>query len=331
MSAYNKLLGALIILSVVSYICTVIFNVISAIGKGGLFNTIASNVSDKYPLDVTPAGWTFSIWSVIYIWNGLWIVYVLSTLFRRSKDEYIYAKLGIHPPEFFTMWILNNSINIGWLFIWDKEYLIFSNVFLVLIPITCFMMLQISCSRCYRHRKILAENYRVDLWCTRILVHNGLAMYATWTSIATIINFGMVLKYYVPIRDPGVSSMVLCLVFFALVFWFLMETFVFEKYLRYTFTIYPVAIVATVGVYFGKETSSTAETDVLKVVLISASCIACFLRFTLFFSCGKLRPLFKEAKYDHQKTKVEMKTSDIQTAQINGHTNPIPLEMIESL
>lgn len=43
-----------------------------------------------------------------------------------------------------------------------------------------------------------------------------------------------------------------------------METFIFEKYVRYTFTIYPVAIIASVGVFVGAEESSKlTDNDVI--------------------------------------------------------------------
>ncbi|KAM5157349.1 uncharacterized protein ACMZJ9_008675 [Mantella aurantiaca] len=321
MRAHDILLVTLICLSVVSFICTVVFNATSAMAQNGLFLTTASNISAKYPLDVTPAGWTFSIWSVIYIWNGLWIVYVISTLFRRNKYGRVYAKPTVHPPEFFALWILNNLINIAWLFLWDRELLIFSNIFLALIAITCFLMLHISYRKCYRSGAWMLQHQRFDLWCIRILIHNGLAIYATWTSIATIVNFGLVLKYNAHLNDPDAGSVVLSLVFFAVLFWFLMETFIFEKYVRYTFTVYPVAIVASVGILVGAEDSQKlTNNDVMNVVIIAVSSAFCLLRFALLFSCDKLRPLISENKVDLSKE------IHVHTSQNNGHINPMDME-----
>ncbi|MEE6464632.1 hypothetical protein FKM82_006308 [Ascaphus truei] len=328
MAVYNKLLSSLVIFSLVSFICTIVFNALSAIAQKGLFLTTASNVSSKYSLEITPAGWTFSIWSVIYIWNGLWILYIHSTLFRRNKLDYVYIKPRVHPPEFFGLWILNNLINIAWLFLWDREYLIPSMFFLGLLPITCFVMLCISYSNCYRHGAWLSQNQSADLWCTRILVHNGLAMYATWTSIATLINFGLVLKYEGKVEDAVVSTTVLCLVLFVLLFWFLLETFIYEKYVRYTFTVYPVAIVALVGVFLGRDQSAAlSSNDILTVVLIGVSTIACILRFALLFSCDKLRPLFSEKT--SSTSNAELHVPDTLTTEANAHANPIESEMLE--
>ncbi|OCT76581.1 hypothetical protein XELAEV_18031784mg [Xenopus laevis] len=108
-----------------------------------------------------------------------------------------------------------------------------------------------------------------------------------------------------------------------------METFVFEKYVRYTFTIYPVAIVAAVGVYTGSETSSELSTvNMINVVIIGVSSFACLLRIILLFTCHKLRPLFSEKTLNTFKE--EIIGSGKKTLGIQGHINPITIEMAES-
>ncbi|KAM4689398.1 uncharacterized protein O3C94_007494 [Discoglossus pictus] len=331
MALYNPMLCSLIILSAISFICTVVLNALSATSVGGLFLSTAKNVSDKYSLEITPAGWTFSIWSVIYIWNGLWIIYVVSTIFRRNNLGRVYLQPTIHPPEFFALWILNNIINIGWLFLWDREYIVPSMIFLVLIPVTVIMMLIISYKNCYKHGEWLSKNHPVDLWCTRILVHNGLATYVTWTSIASFLNFGLVLKYEEALTDIKASTVVLCMVFFVLLFWFLLESFVFEKYVRHTFTIYPVAIVASVGVFSGRTHATTmSSNDVINIALIIVTAAACLLRFASLFLCDKIRPLYSKIESSPSDEELKVPVSDAQTAGSNGIVNPVAMEMTES-
>ncbi|KAM3929127.1 uncharacterized protein RB166_006906 [Leptodactylus fuscus] len=326
MKAYNVLLVFLICFSVISYTCMVAFNALSVIAQSDFFITTTSNISAKYPLEVTPASWTFSIWSVIYIWNGLWIVYVFSTLFRSNKRGRIYIQPQIHPPEFFAMWILNNLINIGWLFLWDRELLIYANVFLALIPVTIFLMLHMSYRNCYRYADWMSQNQNFDLWCIRILVHNGLAIYATWTSIAAIVNFGLVLEYNVNhIQDPYVSGIVLSLILFALLFWFLIESFMFEKYVRYTVTVYPAAIVASVGIQLGvDETPEFSNNEMMNAVIIAVSALFCLLRFVLLFSCDKLRPMISENDIDR------LNVASSPSLHTKGEVNPVAVEMEEA-
>lgn len=41
------------------------------------------NVSDAFDNEITPSGWTFIIWTIIYIFLALVCVYALSGLFRK--------------------------------------------------------------------------------------------------------------------------------------------------------------------------------------------------------------------------------------------------------
>lgn len=41
------------------------------------------NVSDAFANEITPSGWTFIIWSIIYIFLALVCVYSLAGLFRK--------------------------------------------------------------------------------------------------------------------------------------------------------------------------------------------------------------------------------------------------------
>lgn len=41
----------------------------------GLFDQSVGDVSDKFQVYITPAGFTFSIWSVIYIFLGAGAIY----------------------------------------------------------------------------------------------------------------------------------------------------------------------------------------------------------------------------------------------------------------
>ena len=48
--------------------------------KVGFENT-TSSVSDLFYTQVTPAGWTFSLWEIIYTFQVIWIIYGWSFVF----------------------------------------------------------------------------------------------------------------------------------------------------------------------------------------------------------------------------------------------------------
>lgn len=73
-------------LSAVALLLVFIFNGLStSAGAPDLFNSSVGDISDKYATDVTPAGFTFAIWGIIYFWQTAWTLYALSAIFRRNS------------------------------------------------------------------------------------------------------------------------------------------------------------------------------------------------------------------------------------------------------
>lgn len=58
----NNILG--IIGLSTSFVLNAIFNALAANENKTIFNSSIGDISDKYQLDTTPAGWTFSIWVI---------------------------------------------------------------------------------------------------------------------------------------------------------------------------------------------------------------------------------------------------------------------------
>ncbi|CAG11643.1 unnamed protein product [Tetraodon nigroviridis] len=126
--------------------------------EGGPFRSSTGNVSARYETDITPAGWTFSIWGLIYAWLSLMVIYTTSYVFR-----------GLMLAALVVLTMLTLS-NVAALFF--------------------------CCSATYRHGLWLKTYHSKDLACLRILVHNGLALYTTWTAIASLINLALVLHLW---------------------------------------------------------------------------------------------------------------------------------------
>ncbi|OPL20582.1 hypothetical protein AM593_09251, partial [Mytilus galloprovincialis] len=54
----------------------IVVNALATVKLGrdiGLFKNTTGDISDKYYTQITPAGWTFSIWGVIYTWQGIFM------------------------------------------------------------------------------------------------------------------------------------------------------------------------------------------------------------------------------------------------------------------
>ncbi|CAI9534378.1 unnamed protein product [Staurois parvus] len=145
MYEHNTFKIILIFLTVAVYIVMIAFN--AGAGSGlikGIFLQTVGNISNKYITEFTPSGWTFMIWNVIFAWQFLWLGYVVAGICRRSELGWMYLKPDVFPVCFYFVWILNNVLNIGWLFLWDREFLIPALVFLGAIVLTNYIVLFIS-------------------------------------------------------------------------------------------------------------------------------------------------------------------------------------------
>ncbi|XP_043399907.1 uncharacterized protein LOC114019724 isoform X1 [Chelonia mydas] len=282
MFTHNKLKIFVMLLALATY--TVMVGLNAGAGSGafkGVFLSTVGNISNKYNTDFTPAGWAFLIWNVIYAWQFAWLGYALSGICRRcllfiGRNElgWVYTEPDLLPISFYLVWILNNSINVGWLFLWDREYLISALVLLAVLPFTCYVGLFISHRSLHIHAVWFLKSHKADLWLIRILVQNGIALYATWTTIAALLNFAVVLIFSGNVSNKIATATSLAILTFELVIWFSLENFVLDKYVRYNLTVYPVVIVALTGIVWKNYSpSSPTDNSVFTVVLLGVACV----------------------------------------------------------
>ncbi|KAE8601027.1 hypothetical protein XENTR_v10013503 [Xenopus tropicalis] len=286
----------LIFLALAVYTLMVAFNAIAGAGlKRNIFLQSVGNISNKYNTEFTPAGWTFTlIWNVIFFWQFLWFGYVLSGLCRRSELGWMYLKPNVFPVPFYLVWILNNVFNIGWLFLWDREYLIPALVFLGAIPFTNYIVLFISYRSLYLNGDWLQTQHKVDLWLIRILAQNGIAFYTTWTTIACLLNFSVCLTYNGGITSSTSVTVALAILAFEMVLWFCLENFLFDKYVRYTVTVYPIVILALSGALDKNFiTSDPGQNGIFTAVLLAVACAAFALRLVLVIWKHVKYPLYE--------------------------------------
>jgi benzodiazapine receptor len=153
-------------LNIVAFIFTVIVN-----GLAGSTTIIGgkntAQVSDSNPTLITPAGYVFSIWGVIYILLG---IYVIFQVLPSEKEKDYQKRIGF-------LFILSSLANIVWLFLWQNELLGFSVVLMFLLLaslVTIYMRLEIG-----KSLVSLRE---------RIAVHLPFSVYLGWITIASIAN-----------------------------------------------------------------------------------------------------------------------------------------------
>ncbi len=156
------------------FILTVIINSLAGSTKiiGGR-NT--ADVSNTFSTLVTPAGYVFAIWGVIYILLGSFVVY--QALPSQKGKEYL-NKIG-------WLFILSSIVNIAWLFAWQYEYLNLSVLLIFALLVTLILIyirLGIGKSKAALNEKLA--------------VHLPFSVYLGWITVATIADVAATLVSY---------------------------------------------------------------------------------------------------------------------------------------
>jgi hypothetical protein len=137
--------------------------------KGYINRQTPEVISDKYPTFVTPAGYAFAIWSLIYF--GLTAFAVYQAL---PKNTARFANIR-------TVYILNCAANCAWIYLWHYEQILASlAVMFVLLSTLVFINV-----------KLLKTESATEYWLARVPFN----IYFGWITVAAILNFSVALVY----------------------------------------------------------------------------------------------------------------------------------------
>ena len=129
---------------------------------------------------------------------------------------------------------------------------------------------------------MIKKERKMDVWLSPVLVHNGLSIYATWCTIATLLNLAMVMTYRsahdISQQDACTTSLA---ILSAEIVVFLVADWVFlDRYTRYTFTPYIVLVVALSG-SLAKNYTDGARNTIFTLVLLGVAGVAALVKVFL--------------------------------------------------
>jgi hypothetical protein len=167
----------LAIANLIAFVVVVVVNALATtIPLGGM---TTGQLSDLYPNLFVPAGLTFSIWGVIYLLLGIYVVYGIVFSLRRSEPSSSFIeKVGI-------LFVVSCVANAGWIFSWQYRVLPLSLV--------CMLILLVSLMLMYGSLNVGRSSAR---GAEKFMVHLPMSIYLGWISIATIANVTALLVHY---------------------------------------------------------------------------------------------------------------------------------------
>ncbi len=153
----------LAIVNLIAFAVTVLINYLSA---GGFINNMSQGaVSKAYPTMITPAGYAFIIWGVIYLF-----IFLALLLPLVKKDE---KKLN-NVASISSLYVISCVINVAWTLVFSFEIIWLSAILIIALLINIIMI-------------IVKMKSEMDGKMNAFSV--GFGLYAGWLTIASVVNF----------------------------------------------------------------------------------------------------------------------------------------------
>lgn len=242
-SGTDKLRSYLVLLATIGMIA---FNWLAAIGR--VNGVSPSDISERYPAPITPAGYAFSIWSLIYLGMIAFSIYQLLPAniarFRNIRSLYI----------------MTCALNCAWIYMWHSDQIAICLVLIFLLAVCLFLI----------NLKLSETDGMGEYW----FVKAPFGIYFGWVTAATLVNFSILLVHWnVEISQTGRTWIAVGLILFAAALGVIIR-------IRLVNYLYPLAIAWALTAIGVKQSGQT-----LIVAATAFGTVACLIA-TLSFVVG---------------------------------------------
>jgi len=93
---------------ILAYLAVIVMNTLANVLP--LAGRTTGDISDRFPIPFTPAGWVFSIWGVIYLALAVYVIYQARP---SRRDDRVLDTVG-------WLFVLSCAFNIAWLIAWHN-------------------------------------------------------------------------------------------------------------------------------------------------------------------------------------------------------------------
>lgn len=173
------------VLVVIATLGVIAFNWLAA--AGWINNVTPELISAKYPTPITPAGYSFAIWSLIYL--GL-IVFSIYQALPKNAEKFRSIR---------TLYIVSCVLNCAWIYFWHHDMiLVCLGVIAALLATLLFINIRLKKSGSY-----------AEYWAASA----PFSIYFGWVTAAAIVNFMIALSYLKVEMSPtaGTIAGVICI------------------------------------------------------------------------------------------------------------------------
>ena len=218
-SATDKLRAVLVLAATIGMI---VFNWLAS---AGYINGVTPQaISDKYPTNITPAGYAFAIWSLIYAGMIAFSIYqLLAANLVRFR--------GIR-----SLYIMSCALNCAWIYFWHQEQIaICLAIILGLLAVLLIINIKVR---------------EFDSIADSAIVKAAFGIYFGWVTAASLVNFAVLLVYLKVDLGSAAALFGVILILFAAALGVLVR-------IRLTNYFYPLAIAWALTAIAVKQSSQT--------------------------------------------------------------------------
>lgn len=163
---------------------------------------------------------------------------------------------------------------------WDRLLFLASFVFLAIQVLSLWLAVASAAVRIVLYRENLIDQGRSsEVTFMNLAVLNGVSMYASWVTVATLLNLGNVLVYQLANPVPNDSACIVILgmlTFLALVYIVLDVTYM-ERYTRYSLTPY-VTVIWALSAIINKNWDVKNASSIFSAVLLGGISFALVIK-----------------------------------------------------
>jgi hypothetical protein len=157
--------------NVLAFVAVLIVNGLAG-GTKVLGGKTTADVSAAYPTSITPAGFTFAIWGIIYV---LLLTFIVFQLTPRHRQDSFNNRVGF-------LFMLSCAFNIAWLFLWQYDYIAAS------VPLIFGLLLSLAA---VYHRLGIGRS-KAPLG-EKLGVHLAFSVYLGWITVASLADLSAAL------------------------------------------------------------------------------------------------------------------------------------------
>lgn len=151
--------------NIAAFIVTLIINGLA--GTTLIGGRTTADVSNQYSTLITPAGYVFAIWGIIYLLLGIFMVY---QALPNQKTKPFQTQIS-------ALFILASLFNVIWLFLWQN----------LLLPLSNIVIFALLASLIAIYLRLNIGKAKVT-FREKLCVHLPFSVYLGWLTIATIAN-----------------------------------------------------------------------------------------------------------------------------------------------